>query len=64
MREKRMKQALKMTTDSNLSQEIKDNAALFHHYNLARVAMAKKDLATAKTETETFPQGCRSRKEC
>ena len=50
-------QALKMTTDSNLSKEIKDNAALFHHFNLARVAVAKKDLATAKTETETFRKG-------
>lgn len=50
-------QALKTTTDSNLSQQIKDNAALFNHYNLARVAIAKKDLATAKTETETFRKG-------
>jgi tetratricopeptide (TPR) repeat protein len=50
-------QALKMTTDSNLSQQIKDNAALFNHYNLARVAIAKKDLATAKTETEAFRKG-------
>ena len=50
-------QALKTTTDSSLSQQIKDNAALFHHYNLARVAIAKRDLATAKTETETFRKG-------
>jgi len=48
---------LKMTQDSNLSQEIKDNAKLFHHYNLARVALAKKDLTTAKTEAETFRKG-------
>lgn len=47
-------QALKMTTDSNLSQELKDNTALFHHYNLARVAIAKKDLPVAKTEAEMF----------
>src|SRR5215216_4836429 len=32
-------QALKMTNDSSLSQAIKDNAALFSHYNLARVAV-------------------------
>src|SRR5215216_1271275 len=31
--------ALKMTNDSSLSQAIKDNAALFSHYNLARVAV-------------------------
>src|SRR2546430_6712002 len=41
---------LKMTNDSGMSQEIKDNTALFHHYNLARVALGKKDLATAKAE--------------
>ncbi len=49
--------ALKMTNDSNLSKEIKDNTALFHHYNLARVAIAKKDLAAAKTETDAFRKG-------
>lgn len=47
-------QALKVTSDSNLSQEVKDNAARIYRYNLARVAIAKKDLAAAKTETETF----------
>ena len=55
-------QALKMTTDSSLSQAIKDNAALFNHFNLARVAIAKKDLATAKTETETFRKGAEAAK--
>lgn len=49
--------SLQMTEASNLSQEIKDNAKLFHHYNLARVALAKKDMATAKTETEAFRKG-------
>ncbi|HEX6717989.1 MAG TPA: tetratricopeptide repeat protein [Pyrinomonadaceae bacterium] len=51
---KAYEQALKTTNDSALSQQIKDNTARFHHYNLARVAIAKKDLATAKTETETY----------
>jgi tetratricopeptide (TPR) repeat protein len=55
-------EALKMTTESNLSKEIKDNAGLFHHYNLARVAIAKKDLAAAKTETETFRKGTEAAK--
>jgi tetratricopeptide (TPR) repeat protein len=59
---KAYEQALKMTADSSLSQAIKDNAALFHHYNLARVAVAKKDLATAKTETETFRKGSEAAK--
>jgi tetratricopeptide (TPR) repeat protein len=55
-------QALKMTADSNLSPANKDNAALFNHYNLARVAIAKKDLATAKTESQTFRSGAEAAK--
>ena len=55
-------QALKTTTDSNLSQQVKDNAARVHRYNLARVAIAKKDLATAKTETEAFRQAAEAAK--
>jgi len=55
-------QIVKMTNDSNLSQQIKDNTSLFHHYNLGRVAVAKKDLATAKTEAETFRKGAEAAK--
>ena len=55
-------QALKTTTDSGLSSEIKANATRFEHYNLARVAIAKKDLATAKTQTETFRKGVEAAK--
>lgn len=47
-------QALKTTSDSNLSQQVKDNAARVYRFNVARVAIAKKDLATAKTEAEAF----------
>lgn len=50
-------QALRMNNESNLSQRLKDNAAVFHHYNLARVSLARKDLAAAKSETETFRKG-------
>jgi tetratricopeptide (TPR) repeat protein len=50
-------QALKMTLDSSQSKEIKANTALFHHYNLARIAIEQKDLATAKQETDTFRKG-------
>jgi len=60
--QKAYEQALKTTADSGLSQAVKDNTALFHHYNLARVAIAKKDLATAKTETETFRKGAEAAK--
>ena len=51
-----------MTDASTMSQEIKDNAKLFHHYNLTRVALAKKDLTTAKTEAEAFRKGTESLK--
>jgi tetratricopeptide (TPR) repeat protein len=50
-----------MTEGSNLSEAIKDNARVFHHYNLARVALGKKDLATAKTEAEAFRKGTEAR---
>jgi len=50
-------QELKLTTDSNLSKEIKDNAALFHHYNLARVAVGQHDVETAKKEAAEYLQG-------
>jgi len=49
--------ALKMTEESNQSQEIKNNAKLFNHFNLARVALGKKDLASARTESEEFRKG-------
>jgi tetratricopeptide (TPR) repeat protein len=53
---------LKMTQASTLSQQIKDNAKLFHHYNLARVALGKKNFATAKTEADQFWKGTETRK--
>jgi tetratricopeptide (TPR) repeat protein len=54
--------ALKMTQDSNLSQQVKDNATLFHHYNLVTVAVGRKDLATAKAEAEEFRKGAEASK--
>ena len=54
--------ALKLTQDSGLSQEIKENAKLFHHYNLATVALGKKDYATAKAEAEEFRKGAEASK--
>ncbi|HEV2885066.1 MAG TPA: tetratricopeptide repeat protein [Pyrinomonadaceae bacterium] len=53
---------VKMTDDSTLSQEIKDNTRLFHHYNLARVAAGKKDFANARIEAEAFRKGTESLK--
>ena len=59
---KAYEQALKMTDDSSLSKEIKDNTARFHHYNLARLAIAQRDLETAKKETEEFRKGAEAAK--
>ena len=53
---------LRMTEMSVLSEEIKENARLFQHYNLARVALGKKDLATAKSEAEAFWKGTEAKK--
>jgi len=46
--------ALKMTEDSNLSEAIKNNTRRFDHYNRTRVALGKKDVATAKAEAQEF----------
>jgi tetratricopeptide (TPR) repeat protein len=54
--------ALKMTEDSKLSPEIKENTRLFHHYNLGRVALGKNDVATAKTEAGEFQKGTEASK--
>jgi tetratricopeptide (TPR) repeat protein len=43
--------------ESDLSQAIKDNVRLVHHYNVATVAMKKKDFKTSKAEAEEFAKG-------
>ena len=53
---------LKMIDGSNLSQEIKDNAKLVHHFNLALVALGNKDSATAKAEAAEFRKGAEASK--
>lgn len=49
--------SLQLITDSSLSQEIKDNAVLLHHFNMAALAVGKKDYAAAKTHAEEFRKG-------
>jgi tetratricopeptide (TPR) repeat protein len=46
-----------LITRSNLSRQIKDDTKLFQHYNNARLAIARKDLKTAKAEAEEFRKG-------
>lgn len=46
--------SFQMIQDSSLSQEVKNNSARLHHFNLAAVAIEKKDFTTAKSEAEEF----------
>jgi tetratricopeptide (TPR) repeat protein len=52
----------KLVQESNLSQEIKDNANLVHHYNLGMIVSGKKDLKTAKAESAEFSKGAEASK--
>ena len=54
--------SLQLTEASGLSQEIKDNAKLIHHYNLAGLDISRKDFVAAKQETEAFRQGAANSK--
>ena len=55
--QKRFQQALDIQANSTLSSEAKQDAKLAHHYNLGRVALAKNDLATAKSEAAEYLKG-------
>ncbi len=54
--------SLQLIEGSTLSQEIKDNAKLLHHYNLAALAIAKKDFAAAKSHAAEYRQGAEASK--
>jgi tetratricopeptide (TPR) repeat protein len=54
--------SLKMIEDSDLSQEIKDNAKWFNHYNMATIAIGKNDMEAAKKESEEFSKGAEASK--
>jgi hypothetical protein len=54
--------SLQMVESSSLSQEIKDNAKLLHHYNLCGLAIGKKDYAAAQTHAEEYRQGAEASK--
>jgi tetratricopeptide (TPR) repeat protein len=58
---KRYTRALRLVEESGLSQDVKQDARLVDHYNRARVALAKGDLATAKTEAQSYTEGASSR---
>jgi tetratricopeptide (TPR) repeat protein len=54
--------SVQMIQSSSLSQEIKDNAALQHHFNQAGLAVAKKDYDAAKAHAEEFRKGAEATK--
>jgi tetratricopeptide (TPR) repeat protein len=55
--QKQFDRSLQMIEASDLSQEIKDNAKLQHEYDLAGLAIAKKDFAAAKNLAAEYRQG-------
>ncbi|MDQ3224724.1 MAG: hypothetical protein M3Q75_14825 [Gemmatimonadota bacterium] len=59
---KQYSHALELQERSDLSQEVKENARLVHHYNLGRVAVRSKDLAGARQHADAFMQGATGKK--
>ena len=60
--QKYYEQALELQLNSDLSDEVKDDAKLVHHYNLGRVALHTKDLAAARKHADAFMQGATAKK--
>jgi tetratricopeptide (TPR) repeat protein len=59
--QKRFQQALDLQVNSSMSPEAKEDAKLAHHYNLGRVALARNDLATAKSEAGQYLKGAEAK---
>ncbi len=59
---KQFERSLQMVEASSLSQAIKDNAKLLHHYNLASLSIGKKDYAAAKKHAEEYRTGAEASK--
>ena len=49
--------SVQMVDGSSLSQAIKDNAKLQHHFNLTVLALGKKDYASAKSHSQEYRAG-------
>lgn len=54
---RRFDRSFEMIQASSSSQDIKDNSKLLHEFNLAGIAIAKKDYAAAKAHTAEFTNG-------
>ena len=61
---KRYQQSLTLIQRSGLSAELKDNAKLADHYNLARVALAKGDTVKAKAHAQAVHERRRGHARC
>jgi len=59
---KRYLQAVELVQQSDLSEEVKQNNQLVHHYNLGRVAARAGDLAGARQHATTYMNGATARK--
>ena len=57
----RYRQALELVEKSGLSDEVKQDTRLADHYNRARIALAKGDLATARSEAGLYTDGAEAR---
>ena len=58
---KRFQQSLELIEKSGLSTDVKEDAQLAAHYNAARVALAKGDVAAAKQHAGLYASGAESR---
>jgi tetratricopeptide (TPR) repeat protein len=58
---KQFQQALGLVETSSLSDQVKQDTRLADHYNKGRVALAKGDVATAKTEAKAYLDGAAER---
>jgi tetratricopeptide (TPR) repeat protein len=58
---KKFWQARDLVDKSSLSDEVKEDTRLADHYNLARVALAKGDVAKAGAEAQAYESGARER---
>jgi tetratricopeptide (TPR) repeat protein len=58
---KRFRQALDLVEHSGLSAEVKQDTRLADHYNRARVALGRGELAAAKAEAKSYAEGAAAR---
>ncbi len=56
---KRFRQALDLVEKSGLSAEVKQDTRLADHYNRARIALGRGELATARAEARSYAEGRR-----